>query len=171
MMPMSNSWWIGPFVLAIIRLLYVEAQLTRTAVKGRDLLFRAGTGIRLLFGSGIIGFSVGIFTNIGHEENWLLLLAACLVLTLCFAWPVTLVIGEDRLRRSVWWRRSLVIPWNEVSGVERNIGGEIQVFGKNGQCITFSRFHVDPIRFQGEVMRRAGLREVLNTSDPPSLRK
>jgi hypothetical protein len=167
----SNSWWIGPLVLAVLRLLYVEARQTQAAAKGGELIFRAGIGVRLLFGCGIVGFTFGILASLGTEEGWLLVSGACFVIGWCFAWPVTLVIGKDGIRRSVWWRKPVLIPWAEVTGIERNIGGEIQVFGKEGQCITFTRFHVDPIRFQDEVMRRAALREVLKASDLPSLRK
>ncbi len=167
----SNSWWIGPLVLMALRLLYLEAQLARTAIKGRNLIFRGGLGLRLLLAGCIVGVSVLISTSIGSDESWISIGLGCFVVAWCFAWPVTLVIGDDGLRRSVWWRRASVIPWKEVTGIERNIGGEIQVFGKDGKCITFTRFHVDPSRFQDEVMRRAGLREVLHASDLPSLRK
>jgi hypothetical protein len=70
----------------------------------------------------------------------------------------------------VWWRRTRTIPWNEVSGIEKSSSGEIQVFGKNGQCIGFTSRHVDPWRFQDEVMRRAKLNPVIDALAPLSLR-
>jgi hypothetical protein len=157
-------------VLTLLRLLYVEAKLTRAGVKGNRLIFRAGIGLRLLFGIGIIGFTVLTLSSIGHEEVWLLAMGAALVVVGCFAWPATFMIGDHGVQRTLWWRRPLMIPWNEVTGIERNAGGDTEVFGKSGQSITFTRFHADPARFVEEVRRRAKLDEVINAAAPPSLR-
>jgi hypothetical protein len=165
----SNAWWIGPLVLTLLRLLYAEARLTHAAAKDGALVFRAGMGMRVLLGVGILGFSVGTLASIGHEETWLLVASTGIVIALCVAWPATVVIAEDGVRRHVWWRRTAALPWKEVSGIERNAGGDIQVFGKSGQCITFTRFHIDPLRFQEEVKRRARLQNVIDASAPPSL--
>lgn len=166
----SNIWWIGPLVLTLLRLLYMEARLTHSSAKGNLLIFRAGIGIRVLFGIGIIGFSTLTLSSIGHEEVWLLAIGAALVICGCFAWPATVMISEQGVQRSLWWRGALTIPWNDISGIERNAGGDTQVFGKSGQSITFTRFHVDPARFVEEVKRRAKLNHVIDASAPPSLR-
>jgi len=165
----SNIWWIGPLVLVLLRLLYIEARLTRVALKANMLVFRAGIGLRLLFGIGIFGFSLGVVINIGHEDVWLLAGGAGLVIAACFAWPVTIIINDREVRRTVWWRKSVAIPWDEVTAVEKSHGGELQVFGKMGQCITFTRFHVDPSRFRDEVRRRGNVQAFIDTSAPPTL--
>lgn len=165
----SNIWWIGPLVLTLLRLLYTEARLTYASAKGDRLIFRAGIGLRLLFGVGIIGFSALTLSSIGHEEVWLLTMGAAFVIAGCFSWPATIMICEHGVQRRLWWRGSLTIPWSEVSGIEKNAGGDIQVFARSGQSITFSRFHIDPTRFLEEVKRRAKLNTVINAAAPPSL--
>jgi hypothetical protein len=144
----SNIWWLGPLGLTVLRLLYVEARLTHARVKGKLLVFSAGLGIRLLFGAAIIGFSALTAWNIGREETWLLVMMAVIVVAVCFGWPATITIGELGIKRHLWWRPTLAVPWNEVSGIEKNAGGDIQVFGDHGQCITFTRFHVDLLAFR-----------------------
>lgn len=153
-----------------MRLLYVEARLTHVRAKGSVLVFRAGLGIRLLFGAGIIGFSALTIGSVGREETWLLVMMAIIVVATCFAYPTTITIGEIGIQRHVWWRSTQTIPWNQVTGIEKNAGDDIQVFGDHGQCITFTRFHIDPVGFQDEVMRRAKLKAVIDASDAPSLR-
>jgi len=166
----SNIWWLGPLGLTVLRLLYVEAQLTHVRAKGNLLVFSAGLGIRLLFGVGIVGFSALTVSNIGREETWLLATMVIIVVAVCLAWPATITTGEIGIKRYVWWRPTVAILWNEVSGIEKNAGGDIQVFGNHGQCITFTRFHADPLGFQDEVMRRTGLRAVIDASAPPTIR-
>ena len=166
----SNIWWLGPLGLTVLRLLFVEARLTHVRAKGNLLVFSTGLGIRLLFGAGIIGFSALTVSNVGREETWLLAAMAMIVVAVCFAWPTTITVGEAGIQRHVWWRPMLTIPWDQVSGIEKTRGDDIHVFGDHGQCINFTRFHVDPVGFQDEVLRRAKLKGVSNASDPPSLR-
>ena len=166
----SNIWWIGPLVLTLLHLLYKEARLSHATKKGDQLVFRAGVGARVLLALGIVGFSLGTLASIGREEPWLLALGAALAISCCFGWPVTIVMDDHSITRHIWWKPGISIPWNEVSGVERNAGADIQVFGNHGQCITFTRYHIDPIRFQDEVRRRAGLSNIRNASDPPTIR-
>jgi hypothetical protein len=166
----SNMWWIGPLVLILLRVLYTEARLARATVKADAIFFRAALGVRILMGSGIVGFLILIRKSVGHEETWLLIAGSILVILMCFVWPATIVIENDALRRHLWWKRIMAIPWNEVSAIEKNKGGDLRVFGNNGQCITFTRYHVDPFRFEIEVKRRAGLDRTLDTGALPSIR-
>jgi hypothetical protein len=165
----SNMWWRVPLLLTLLRLLYAEARLSHATAKAGVLVFRAGLGLRVVYLIGIVGFSVGTLLNAGTEEVWVSALGAAFAISMCFAWPVTIAMDDNGIRRTIWWRRSMAIPWAQVSGIERGAAGDMQVFGNHGQSMTFSRFHIDPIRFQGEVMRRAGLRDVTNASDPPTL--
>jgi hypothetical protein len=168
--PGANVWWIGPLVLTLLRLLYTEGRLSRAAFKNGSFVFRAGIGLRLLFMLGICGFTVGIVLSIGREEFWLLAMGAALVISVCFAWPATITVDDAAITRSLWWRRLEAIPWKQVSAIECNAGGDLQVFGNHGQSITFTRYHVDPTRFQEEVLKRAELPHVITTSAPPTLR-
>jgi hypothetical protein len=157
-------------VLTLLRVLQSEARSTHARTKGMVIIFQVALAGRLLIGMGIVGFSVLILMSIGHEETWLLALGAGLVVSACFAWPATLIIVEDGITRRLWWRPTLAFPWKEVSGIEKNQGGDLEVFGKGGQTITFTRFHVAPFRFQEEVIRRAKLSGVIDSSAFPSIR-
>jgi hypothetical protein len=86
-----------------------------------------------------------------------------------FAWPATISLTAHAIQKHVWWRRTLNLPWDDVSAVEKGNSGYIQVFGKTGQSLTFSPNHADPERFVEEVKRRAGLTAVINGSAPPGL--
>jgi hypothetical protein len=166
----SNIWWIGPLMLTLLRLLYWEARLTHANRQGTTLIFRGAKTLRLLFGLGIIGFSVLIMLSIGHEEKWIRAGSTGFVIAWCFGWPPTITTNENGLHRHVWWKPAITIPWADVSAIERNVGGDLQVFGKNGECIRFTRYHIDPFRFEDEVKRRAHSASTLDSSAPPSLR-
>lgn len=161
--------WTGAIVLIAIRLLYIEADLAHAKVRRGVLVFRAGLGIRLLIGAMIVGLSTLIVKEFDTEEWWVLSGSALFVVLGLVIWP-SVTITETGVDRQIWWRRVRSIPWNDVSGIERSASGEIQVFGKKGQRISFTRYHVDPWRFQDEVMRRANLKSVIDASAPPTLR-
>lgn len=162
--------WAGAIVLIAIRLLYVEANLAHAKVRRGVLVFRAGLGMRLLIGGMIVGLSILIIKELDTEEWWVLSGSALFVILGLVVWPSVITVSETGVDQHTWWRRVRMIPWNDVSGIERSASGEIQVFGKKGQCIGFTRYHVDPWRFQDEVMRRTNLKGVIDASAPPTLR-
>jgi hypothetical protein len=166
----SNSWWIGPLVLTLIQILQTEARLSHAKAAHGAVVFRAALSVRLLFLIGIIGLTALTLASIGREESWLLATAAGFVILVCFGWPATIALDQNAIRRTVWWKPSVVILWSEVSGIEKNSAGDIQVFGNQGRSVTFTRFHIDPWRFQDEVRRRAGLTTITNASDLPTLK-
>jgi hypothetical protein len=166
----SNIWWIGPVVLVLLRVLYAEARSSRATRAGDVLVFRPALGVRLLLGVVIVGFFVGIVLSIGREELWILIGSAMLVVAMCFAWPSTITVGGDEILRQSWWRPNTRICWTAVTGVEKRAGGEIYVYGSDGQNVTFSRYHVDPRRFEREVIARAHLQGSIDASGPPRLR-
>ncbi len=166
----SNMWWIGPLVLKLIQILQTEARVSHGKATRGAVVFRAGLGSRLLLLIGISGFAALTFASIGREESWLLAMGAAIIIMTCLTWPATITLDKNVIRRTIWWKPSVVIPWGEVSGIEKNTAGDIQVFGNRGQCITFTRFHIDPWRFQDEVRRRAGLTKIINASDPSTIR-
>src|SRR5258708_1642837 len=110
----SNTWWIGPLVLTLLRLLDTEARLSHATARSGALVFRVGLALRLLFLVGIVGFSLGALVSIGREETWLLAMGATLVILACFAWPVTITLDDTQIRRTVWWKPTTTIPWNQV---------------------------------------------------------
>jgi hypothetical protein len=148
----------------------MEARLSHARRTGSLLVFPGVLAMRMMFACGIVGFSIGIFLSVGHEETWVLILGVVFVLGWCFSWPATISLGPDGLRRHLWWRKAVFIPWADVSGIQKNKGEDSEVFGRSGQSISFTRFHTDPFRFETEVKRRAKLDKTLDPSMPPSIR-
>lgn len=166
----SNTWWIGPLVLVVFRVLLVEAGLSRAKLVNGTMIFRGALSLRIMFLAGIIGFTVAILASLGSEEPWILIVASSFVLLWCFSWLPTITIAADAIRRVLWWRPTVVIPWQDVTALEECKGGELAVFGRNGQCIVFNRYHVDPSAFRREVLKRAKLDRTMDGSAPPTLR-
>lgn len=156
----SNVSWLGPLILIVGRLLYVEAQNTRASVKGDTLVFRASWGVLTSFVAGIGIFSVLSITRLGKEETWLIVSGIVVVILFALGWPSTIMIDSGSIVARVWWRRAARIPWSEVVDLQRGAGGDYTVYGREGTTITFSRFHVDPKRFESEVLKRSGLSRV-----------
>jgi hypothetical protein len=166
----SNIWWSGPLALFALRFLYVEAVFARAEAKGNALVFRVAGGLRLLFGAGVIGTTVGIILSLGRESVWVIVGSAGILAAMCFYWPTVIVITGERITHNSWWGRSIRIGWPDVTGIERRAGGELNVFGRNGEMIAFKRYHVDPRRFEAEVLKRANLNSVIDASGPPTMR-
>lgn len=167
----SNIWWSGPVVLIVLRLLYAEAVFGRAQDTGGALRFSAAAGVRIALGTGITGIVVASIVSAGREESWVIVGATALMLFLCFMWPTTITLNNSDLRQHSWWRRTVRIGWTDVTGIERRAGGELSVFGRNGETIAFSRYHVDPRRFEAEVLKRANLEGVIDASRPPTMRR
>jgi hypothetical protein len=127
-------------VLVAVRLLYIEAGLAHARVQKGTLIFRAGLAARLLIGGMVVGCSALIIKGLASEEWWVLAILGLFVVLGLIIWPSIITISDLGVGSHVWWRRARTIPWNEVSGIEKSSSGEIQVFGKNGQCIGFTPY-------------------------------
>lgn len=165
----GNVWWIGPIILVLLRLLYAEARTTVVSSRGSGLVFRAATGLLVLLTFGIVVFVILIVKSIGHEEWWVIGMAAALAILLCFAWPGTVTIDGSGVAKHVWWRRTVEIPWSAVTQLEHSSGGDWIVYGSDGTTITFSRYHADPHRFETEVLRRAHLGSSKSRHSPTTI--
>lgn len=157
-------------VLVLVRLLSVEAALAHVQIKKDVLVFRCGWGLRILVGSGILFFLDQIVGGLRVEKGWVIGMLVTILMFLAFAWPSTLTIGPDGVSKHQWWRSAVTIPWGKVTAIERNSVGDMQVFGSEGQTVVFTRYHVDPTRFELEIKRRANLDRTMDASAPPTLR-
>jgi hypothetical protein len=167
----SNTWWIGPIALLALRLLYAEARFARAQVNGQEIVFRPTAGLRLIVWIGIVGLAAAVAMSEEAEESWVYGLAVGLLVLFCFGLPSTITLGRDIIRQEAWWGRRTSIGWASVGALEKRSGGEFHVFGREGQAITFSRYHVDPVRFVREVLQRANLPGVVDASEPPTMRR
>lgn len=163
-----NMWWAGPLMLVLVRMLSVEGRLAHAEVKQNLLVFRGARGMRLILAGEIIGFLYLIATGYRSEPGSAAGLAGIVILS-CFAWPATITVSDAGIEKRRWWRSTIKIAWSDVCGIQRSASGDLGVFSKNGEGMDFSRYQVDPGRFQEEVMRRAKLDKFIDASAPPSL--
>jgi len=164
----SDLWWIGPLVIVLVRMLSVEGRLAHAEVKKHLLVFRGARGMRLLLAGAIAVFLYFIAIGYHSDPGGAAFLAGIVVLN-CLAWPATITISDMGIEKRRWWRSSIKIAWSDVCGIQRSASGDLGVFSKNGEGMDFSRYQVDPFRFQEEVMRRGKLDKVIDASAPPRL--
>jgi hypothetical protein len=167
---MPGDWWTAPLVLIGIRFLLVEATLAHAQLKKGTLVFRGSLGFRLIIGGSIVAFSAMILTHLRDEDRWALAGIAAFVVLFCFVWPGTVTINDAGVEQHLWWRRTVRIPWSDVTAIEKSPNNDYFVYSVNGGKIAFDRFHVDGFRFRSEVQRRARLKEVIDSTAPPTLR-
>jgi hypothetical protein len=167
----SYTWSNGPVVIILLRVLYIEAISERASRQQGALVFRVALGARILYVVGISAFLATYVYSVFvlHEGTWVYVVGAICITALCFGWPVTITVTDEAIYRRVWWRRRLRIPWDHVVGLEKAPGNEWCVYGKNGEIITFSCYHVDPSGFEGEVLKRANLRSATDERSMLSL--
>jgi hypothetical protein len=156
-------------VIVFLRLCYAEAICARADSSGGGLVFRGIAVFRILLAFASVALLSIAIASKGQEGPWVYPGAGLFVIAFLFSWPSTITVNRDAIRRDVWWRPVLRIPWNEVVGIERQVGGGWRVYSKNGQTITFSSIHVDPDRFRQEVITRARLTSVADEGSPTTL--
>jgi hypothetical protein len=167
----SNSWWSGPIVLIALRLLYLEAAFARAEARGDAFVFRAGRGVSVLFLTTVLVSVVAVVTiAAGQEDLWLITIPTVFLMLAAFSWPAAIVVAQGGITQKLWWGRTIRLAWPDVTGIEKRAGGELNVFDRSGEIIAFSRYHVDPRRFEAEVLKRAKLDNVIDASRPPTMR-
>ena len=152
-----------------LRVLVVQARARRAVRAGKAIVFGVVPVIRLGLLFGIVVIIVFAIRDFGSSPTWLRVLAVVMVALGSMAWPATFILTDAALVQSIWWRRTVIIPWEEVVQVERTKGDDLNVYGASGQCLCFTRYHVDPDRFQAEVLKRAKLRGLVSSSTTTSL--
>lgn len=165
----GNIWWIGPIVLVLMRLLYVEGLHSKASTKGSATIFRAGVGLPFLTALGISTFVVLIITSLGREEGWVIAGASLLTVLLALGWPSTIVLDEIGVSRHLWWKPAVTIPWGSVVELDRGAVGDWTVYGSDGKTISFTRYHRDAGRFEAEVRRRANINRSKHQNSPTTL--
>jgi len=165
----SHTAWSAPLVLIGMRLLYVEAGLSRAKSSGKSIVFRGALGLRILFGVAIFYTTWTVIAAVGHEESWVLILGEVIAALFCLAWPAVITIDDIGVSKKRWWRPMKTIRWDEISGVERDGAGTYSVLSTGLKAIDFDKYHVDSSRFVSEVLMRANLKSVIDSSAPPSI--
>jgi hypothetical protein len=162
-------WWMGPVVIFASRLLYMTARDSRASRSGSVLFFRVSLALRILFGFAISVLCYYFIKDFNHEQGWLIALAAVVIILLCLAWPGTITVDPAGVSSQVWWRGRRTMPWEAGVGLDKDAEGNMEVIRSDGRSIGFSRYHVDPGRFEAEVLRRAKLRRPSKPGVPLSI--
>jgi len=165
----SDYWSKGPIVLVLLRLVMWEATIERAKRRGKTLVFSGSLMLRLVLGAGIGIFVWTMFRDRNREETWVLAMGAVIVILTALSWPSTISLSDAGAERWRWWSRKILIPWNEVTGIQKNKAGDRTIFGVSGKSITLTRYHADPVTFEYEVRRRAQLKETLDAGAPLTL--
>ncbi len=165
----ASMWLIAPAALVVVRLLAVEANLARVQASNTALVFRCAIGLRLLIAAGMVLFGVQLVKSFGKEEGWVLVMGATIFVLLALGWPSTITVGPLGVSKHRWWRATITIPWKSVTAIEKNAAGDMEVFGSEGQRLAFTRYHIDPGRFEIEIQRRANLERTIDAAAPPHL--
>lgn len=166
----SNIWWIGPLVLAVLRLLYVEASLAKASVQGSGVVFRAATGTRAALGLSSAATLGAMVFCVSQGETWAAAFFGAAIVSTVLLWPCTIVVDPSGIARYAWWRRPVRIAWETVVLLERGAAGDWWVHSSNGTTIQFDRYHVDAARFEAEVLHRAKLDRAKERGAPTDLR-
>ncbi len=152
---MKYDWWLTPSAMMAVYLVQLEARLERAKSRGNALVFRGPVLLRLMLIVCLVVLPVFV---VMHWDSRDPLPGICLLFfsfILVFVWPAAFVVDDAGLRRILWWKPVVMIPWKDVAEIEKNAAGDVMVIGM-GSTLTFSRFHVDPERFEKEISKRSG---------------
>jgi hypothetical protein len=165
-----SNWWVGPLVLLVLRLVYSEARTERARISGKQLIFPPSIGARVILGLVLFGAGACTFLSSSREEWWITAGFFAFFLLAIINWPSTVVVSQDSLAQQFWWGRKIRLRWPEITGAERQPGGDILIYGRDGQRVRYSSVSVDLFRFEEEVTHRAGLTHIGRSSDSITIR-
>jgi hypothetical protein len=160
---MEHKWWFASVALAAIQIVRIEALFGVAQEKGNATVYRGSLLLRAMLGGVAAFIIVFIWLKWSETELWLSLSALTFAIWFLFAWPPTIVIDRDAVYSFRWWKKSQVIPWNQVEDVETNNEGDIQVIGTE-QTIEFSRFQTDSSSFRQQLLVHSKV-ERINTKE------
>lgn len=153
----SRGFWLMPIVFGVLAAIRFVALGSTVQVSGDRLIFKASLLHRLVILLGSSGaFAVVIATWHG-SETWERTALILIALGISAGLPAEIVLDANGVRRKLWWRPVVLIPWPDVIAVQQNTAGDWIVYGKRQDPITFSRFNVAAQRFKAEVIARAHL--------------
>ncbi len=87
-----------------------------------------------------------------------------IVLSFLFGWPKTIVTDKFGVECHWWWRRKVVIPWEQVEYAENVKIGSIEVVGTNAR-LTFEGYNADPVRFRKGLTTRSKIKKIATPGD------
>jgi hypothetical protein len=163
-------WWKGPLIAATLSFFYGQAKISRASRSGSALLFRVSLLLQIFFGVGISTLVIVFVVDKEPRELWLNALGMAIILAMCLGWPSTITVDQSGVTSKVWWRRKAKISWDTIVDLEKNVAGDMKIYGSDGTIIGFSRYHVDPDRFEAEILRRAKLRRSTRADAPVSIK-
>ena len=159
-----SSWSTIPFILPGIALMRMAALHSNASHRKGELVFAGSVPVQMLLAFASAACLTICVWTWKNSALWESLSLAAASPALLLAWPSRISSGPQGLRRTLWWKRTVIIPWNDLVMLERDGYGGFRVYGRKQETIAFSRYHVAPVAFEREMFIRSGLRAASNTS-------
>src|SRR5579864_3096695 len=145
--------------------------------RGDQLIFPVVLPARIFCASGaaIFGSAVAVLSVTSGHSAWVQLCLLIFAIWLFSYWPWTVALDRDGISKRNYFGVKELVLWSEVVRLlyRERFEDYLAVSGQGG-IIWFSSFHVDPARFEAEVLKNSQLKDVEVTDpehDPYSSRK
>ncbi len=149
---------VGAAIFAV-RFVLLEATFERARTKGLTVVFTPVLGIRLLFGFGVPTACYAVSQLVRedglHGDLIPISVFVCFIVGAIVMWPGTIYLGVQDLTEKKWFGlRVRRIPWTALDYVMNDPGeGFREIVARNGTKIRFTKYHVDPDRFERELAK------------------
>jgi len=138
--------------------------------RGDRLVFPVVLPAKMFFalGAAIFGsVAVALSVASGHSA-WVRLCLVILGIWLFSYWPWTVALDREGISKRSYFGVRRLIPWSEVARLlYRERYEDYVAVSRGGAIMWFSSFHVDPARFEAEVLKNSQLKSV-EITDPTS---
>ena len=149
-------------VSALIAVHFVlrETAFERATIRKAKASFPPVYSLRAMFWLGTPTFLLAAYkvcAEIQSSADWAYpFIFIGLALLVFFSYPGTITLDDEGITmKRFLGLRVKQLSWHEIaSAVYSKVRKETTVFGKDGRLITYTRFHVDPSRFEDEVRKR-----------------
>lgn len=156
----DTSWLTVLAAILLVRWLGFEAVTERAVRKGNLLLFRAPTGLRLLFGFSLPGmvYAAGavVLSQDSRRDWWLSIIFIGFATLIAYIWPADIGLSKSAIYEQKWlglWKKT--VPWEDVDYATADpADNSVEVVSKSGVSIRHTKYHVDRRDFLAEIRNR-----------------
>jgi len=146
------------------------ASKTRAKQRGDRLIFAVVMPAKIYHASraAILGSAAGVLAVAPGHSIWVRMALALVVIWIFSYWPWTIALNRDGISKRNYFGVKRKILWSELERlVYREELEDYLVIGRDGGQIWFSPFHVDPARFEEEVLKNSLVKNVEITNTVP----
>lgn len=158
-MSAGPTWIVIVVALVAVHFAMREAIFERASVRKARISFPPVYSLRAMFWVGIPAFSFATFKVAGEIQSpmdWVYpTFGVGLILLTFFSVPGTITLNDEGISvKNPLGLRVKRLFWQEVTSVASSSARKtITVYGRDGNSITHTQFHVDPQRFLFELRR------------------